>query len=692
MTNLLKKQGFSSPLLRLFTQAETDAYHTIHFQEPDYAGDEATPALATPDNWSAQAIEILAEAAAYYAVPVNLKPVEENTLPSWLWKHTADGRGTIAETSAQQIFDRAVGAATYNGWKLDLFADETEARNFFDEARYALVQRFIAIEPAGLASLGLDWAYGLKKHPPSVQITTQPLLEIPNSTIDAVVSGSRNKHSRAAWQQAITPKAKTAPVNLRFTDVAADWGVSASGAQASLDIMAFRHNDGAVNIATLRHATRILTILLDLQSDEPGALSIGFHNLAPLLTALALAYDSEAARAMASAIAAIITAEAYATSAELARLRGVNATFATNHDGVLRMMRNHRRAAYGDRNDYEKISVLPAPLLVEKCPDLALVASARSRWDEALELTRQHGLRHLQVTALFSSSAMTLFTESMTQGIEPLRSLSVMRLAHDDNVQRDIHPSVQEALSRLGYSRTDSQAIIQHITGTLTLAKTPAINHAALRKLGFDSAALERLENYLPPVNDISLAFTPWVLGMDFCRKGLKINAVKLKNPRFDILKNLGFSGEQIAAVNSACYGHDTAKGAKELKPQHAAIFAKAGEVTAEAQIRMTAAVQSSVSGEVDLMLGLPKQVTAEKTEKLLLGAWRQGLKRITLAYDAAVPSPLTELNTAKRMRRSVYAQAQMPSMPIRKSGMKAGGRMVSMPRSKTKPAAGKRH
>jgi len=295
-------------------------------------------------------------------------------------------------------------------------------------------------------------------------------------------------------------------------------------------------------------------------------LAIGFSNLAPLLMALALPYDGEAGRATAAAISAIITAEAYAVSAELAALLGAHQGFTANRDVTLRALRNRRRAAYGDQNDYEKISVLPAPLALAACPDLALVAAARTAWDNTLELVKVHGLRHTHVTALSASPSLTLFMESASQGIEPLRTLIVTQPAEADLFHRDINPSVIEGLARLGYTQTQSRVITHYIAGTGTLEKAPAINHTSLRAKGFDAQALKRLEDYLPYVNNIRTAFTPWILGDDFCREVLKIPAAKIRNLRFNLLAHLGFSIDEIAATNTYCYGHDSAKGAPERR------------------------------------------------------------------------------------------------------------------------------
>src|SRR5882672_7401648 len=140
MSNHLKKHSFSLSVGRLFTRQERDAYELIHFRESESEGDEVASRLECPENWSQEAAAMLAEKAGCKSVPRHLKPAEENTVPSWLWRRTGDKCDGIVETSAGQIFDRVVGAAVYTGWKQGVFDDEESARAFFDEARYALAQ------------------------------------------------------------------------------------------------------------------------------------------------------------------------------------------------------------------------------------------------------------------------------------------------------------------------------------------------------------------------------------------------------------------------------------------------------------------------------------------------------------------------------------------------------------------------
>lgn len=689
MPNPMNPLGFLLPLPRLFTRQERDAYDLIHFNEQEGHDDETSNALEAPENWNLEARTTFAQNACFNTAPSQVRAIEENTVPSWLWKHTGVGRKISAERKVQQVFDRLAGSSTYNGWKQNLFADEFEARHFFDEIRYALATRAIAIEPRFLSTLGIEWAYNITHKPSSEHSSrsSNSAISITNTMIDAVVSGNTDQKQCGPWHQAL-PTAKNSSVTLNFVDTAKEWELNAEEPiPVVLDIMAFRHNDGSINIDRLRHAVRLAVILLDLQDHvNSKSLAIGFCNLAPLLVAMALPYDSAAARMTAAALTAIISAQAYITSAQLANLRGVSLTYTTEHETILRALRNHRRAVYGDHTDYEKVSVLPQPLTLTPGLDLTLVASAQRLWDEVLENVRNFGLRHTQVTSTMHSTSMTSLMESFTEGIDPLRCLTVIHSENGEVFTQAPHPSLAEALTRLGYTPQQNKVILAHVAGHRSLTTAPAINHAALRSRGFDSAALNLIENYLPYINDVRLAFTPWILGEAFCLKTLKISVKQLKRPSFSLLQHIGFTPEDILAANNHYYGFGTVKNAKYLRSNHLSVFACENDLAPEAHIRMAAAVQGFVSGCVALSLHLPRAMAPERSESLVLSAWRQGIKTITIAYtDDAVSSLASHKEASSKehpiqsRRSSSFLHTQKPALPVRHSKPKAGRRLVGL-------------
>lgn len=653
---------------RLFTQGSSDPYGLIHFRQPEAFGDSCDVPLEHPDGWSASSVELLAE-AAQSSLPAAKKPMEENTVPSWLWQQSRAKSVGKQEASVCHIFDRVAGAAAYQGWKQKIFVDEGTAKNFFDETRYLLAQRFIGFEPSELGAFGLDWAYGVSSKTAKPREPQAQAIDIPNAMIDAVVSGRRDRAVIGKWNKIVAVRAKAGSVQVRFPDTEAQWEQPVESAIAvQINLLAFRHNDGSVNIDALRHAVRAAVLLVDLNCSEAPKLAIGFTNLASLLMALTLPYDSEAARSTAAAIAAIVTAESFVVSAELAALRGASPEFKTNREAVMRALRNHRRAAYGEHNDYEKMSVTPSPLALNACPDLALTAAARSIWDKAVESAQKQGLRYVQVTGFVASPSLALFMESDSEGIEPLRSLA--RRDVEDST-RAVHPSVAEALVRLGYDAKHQQVFARQIVGSVTLEKAPAINHVSLKARGFTAEALGKVEAYLPQAKNLRHVFTPWVVGMEFCHKILKIPASKRDDMRFNLLAYLGFSQNDISTANAYCYGHNKIGGIELLRPSHAAIFATSETMQTEAYVRMASAVQGLVSGKTALELRLPVGMPAERLEKLLLEAWRRGLKSLVITFDPAIEAEKTAAPlkiTRRKIAENAFLHTKAPQLPKRRS------------------------
>ncbi|MBV9686692.1 MAG: vitamin B12-dependent ribonucleotide reductase, partial [Alphaproteobacteria bacterium] len=165
---------------------------------------------------------------------------------------------------------------------------------------------------------------------------------------------------------------------------------------ASLNLLAFRRDDGSFDVPAFEHAVRLWTIVLEIsvlmaqfpskeiarRSYDFRTLGLGYANLGGLLMSMGLPYDSAAGRALGGAITALMTGSSYATSAEMAgepRLAqpGAFPGYAENREAMLRVIRNHRRAAHGENSGYESLSILPVPLDAANCPDPALAEAAR---------------------------------------------------------------------------------------------------------------------------------------------------------------------------------------------------------------------------------------------------------------------------------------------------------------------------
>ena len=156
---------------RHFTQGKTDAYEGIAFRQatseirnPDGSVVFRQENIEVPAAWSQVASDVLAQ--KYFrrkGVASELKAVEENTVPSWLWRKVpAEGASTEAgETSAKQVFDRLAGTWTYWGWKGGYFEAEADARAFYDEMRFMLAMQMAAPNSPQWFNTGLHWAYGI---------------------------------------------------------------------------------------------------------------------------------------------------------------------------------------------------------------------------------------------------------------------------------------------------------------------------------------------------------------------------------------------------------------------------------------------------------------------------------------------------------------------------------------------------
>lgn len=438
--------------------------------------------------------------------------------------------------------------------------------------------------------------------------------------------------------------------------------------QATLNLLAFAGQGAAApgfEAERFAHAVRLWTLGLEIsvqmarfpdpdlarRTQDYRPLGLGYANLGPLLMTLGLGYDSAEGRALCAAVTALMTGTAYATSAEMAADLGPFAGHARNRDHMLRVIRNHHRAALGAVTGHEGLAVAPVPLDPEVCPDPALAARAEAAWDAALRLGVAHGYRNAQVTLLAPAGPAGLLMGGATPGIAPERALvSDQALAGGEYI-RVIAPSVPAALERLGYAPRQIAAIVAHAIGHGTLATAPGVNHAALIAHGFGPDEIDRVEDALAEATDLRQVFTPWTLGVAFCTGVLGIPPARLSDPAFDLLGHLGFDRAQIAAACAHACGAMTLEGAPHLRPEHAAVFDCARtcgpggqrRVSAAAQLRMMAAAQGFVSGGIAATILLPQTATIAEAQAAHDLAWSLGLKSSVLAREAAgqsLPQP----------------------------------------------------
>ncbi|MGE0660267.1 MAG: vitamin B12-dependent ribonucleotide reductase [Reyranellaceae bacterium] len=455
---------------------------------------------------------------------------------------------------------------------------------------------------------------------------------------------------------------------------------------ASLNLMNFRRPDGSFDVPAFEHAVRLWTIVLEisvlmaqypskeiaLRSYQFRTLGLGYANIGALLMANGLPYDSEAGRSLAAAITAVMTGIAYATSGEMARELGPFPEFAANRDGMLRVMRNHRRAALGARRGYEGLAIAPVPFDAAACPDRELAEAAPRAWEYALELGEKYGYRNAQATVIAPTGTIGLVMDCDTTGIEPDFALVKFKKLAGGGYFKIINGTVPQALRTLGYSDGEIDAITAYAVGRGTLADAPHVNHAALRSKGFDDGRIAKIEAALADAFDIRFVFNRWTLGDEFCRDTLGLSEVELARPGFDLLKAIGFAREQIDAANIHACGAMTVEGAPHLKAEHLPVFDCATpcgrngtrSLGVEAHIRMMAAAQPFISGAISKTINMPNAATVEDCGEAYMLSWRLGLKANALYRDGSkLSQPLSaialpdEVANDDEQPRSVAAQ-----------------------------------
>ncbi len=453
---------------------------------------------------------------------------------------------------------------------------------------------------------------------------------------------------------------------------------------ASLNLMAFRPEAGGFDVAGFEHAARLWTVTLEiavLMAQYPAAriaelsyryrtLGLGYANLGGLLMAEGLSYDSDAGRATCAALTAIMTGIAYATSAEMAGELGAFPGFDENREAMLRVMRNHRLAAYGDQVGYEELSVEPVPLSRSACPQPELAAAATLAWDRALELGERHGYRNAQATVIAPTGTIGLVMDCDTTGIEPDFALVKFKKLAGGGYFKIINQTVPKALANLGYGEAEIGAIVRYAVGHGTLEGAPGINHESLRERGFPEPALQALETGLESAFDIKFAFNKWTLGEEVCTKVLGFTEAQLDDVGFDMLAALGFTKDEVEAANTYCCGAMTLEGAPGLAPEHLPVFDCANPcgrigrrcLSVESHIRMMAAAQPFISGAISKTINMPNQATVDDCKDAYRLSWELGLKANALYRDGSKlsqPLSTSQLDAAEDLAEEV---AEAPS------------------------------
>jgi ribonucleoside-diphosphate reductase alpha chain len=432
----------------------------------------------------------------------------------------------------------------------------------------------------------------------------------------------------------------------------------------------FNESDNSFNVAGFEHTCRLWTVVLEISvlmaqfpSKEVAQLSydyrtlgLGYANLGSMLMVSGIPYDSEDARGIAGAITAIMTGVAYKTSAEMAGFLGTFERYEENKTHMLRVMRNHRAAAYDASDAYEGIEIKPQGINAKYCPDYLLKAATRA-WDDAVQLGEKNGYRNAQTTVIAPTGTIGLVMDCDTTGVEPDFALVKFKKLSGGGYFKIINQSVPQALRNLKYNEAEIIDIVNYAKGHASLKGAPYINEETLFEKGFLPAELEKLNAAMASAFEIGFVFNVYTLGED-CLQRLGFTADQYHDFGWSLLEALGFSDDEIDAANTYICGTMTVEGAPLLKEEHLPVFDCANKcghtgrrfIHAHGHIRMMAAAQPFLSGAISKTINLPNEANMDEIADSYRLSWELGLKACALYRDGSkLSQPLSNKSDKKK-------------------------------------------
>jgi ribonucleoside-diphosphate reductase alpha chain len=455
---------------------------------------------------------------------------------------------------------------------------------------------------------------------------------------------------------------------------------------ASINLRRFFSEDtNTFDVKGFEYTARLWTVVLEVSvlmaqfpsrevaqlSYDYRTLGLGYANLGSMLMVSGIPYDSEEARGIAGALSAIMTGVSYKTSAEMASILGPFPRYDENRDDMLRVMRNHRAAAYDAEDACVGLSIKPQGIKASFCPDYLLSAACKA-WDDAVELGERHGYRNAQTTVIAPTGTIGLVMDCDTTGVEPDFALVKFKKLSGGGYFKIINQSVPQALRNLGYSEKDSDAIIKYAVGAGTFAGAPHINHESLSEKGFIADEIRKLDEAVRSAFEIGFVFNVYTLGEE-CLNRLGFKSEQYHDFSWSLLEALGFTDAQIDAANDYVCGTMTIEGAPYLKTEHYPVFDCANKngkkgvryIHAHGHIRMMAAVQPFISGAISKTINLPNEATMEEIADCYMLSWQLGLKACALYRDGSKLSQPLSNKSDKKKSETTEAAVESPLMDL---------------------------
>lgn len=599
---------------------------------------------------------------------------------------------------------------------------------------------------AALIAAGYDSAYDGEAYGTVSGQNSNNSVRVPNAFIKAVKENGKwqltrrtdgNPHkeleAKALWQKIANAAWQCADPGVQFDDTINEWHTCPEGGRinASNPCSEYMFLDNtACNLASInlihffdiekqqfklteyKHAIKLWTIVLEISvlmaqfpskeiaqlSYEYRTLGLGYANLGTVLMLTGIPYDSKEALAVTGAVSAIMTGYSYATSAELAKVLGTFQRYSENKEHMLRVIRNHRRAAYNaPTEEYEQLTVKPVGINPNNAPEY-LVQEAKLAWDEALYLGEQYGYRNAQTTVIAPTGTIGLLMDCDTTGVEPDFALVKFKKLAGGGYFKIINQSVQPALKALGYSAQEIIDIMHYVLGTLTFSNGLHINNETLRDKGLTNTEIAEFEQKLVKAFSLNDVFAAYNLSADILQR-FNISESELAQPTFNFLQKIGFTEDQIDQASKHICGTMMIEGCPHLRDEHLSVFDCANKcgsgerfIHHNGHIRIMAAAQSFISGAISKTINMPNEVTIEDIQESYMLSWELGVKANAIYRDGSKLSQAlyssgskskTEESDAKdlhddttvqqkveELMKTMLIRGQKRDLPIRRQGL----------------------
>lgn len=348
----------------------------------------------------------------------------------------------------------------------------------------------------------------------------------------------------------------------------------------------------------------------------------------------------------------------------MASFLGAFPRYEENAEDMLRVMRNHRAAAYDAEDAYVGLSIKPQGIKAQYCPDYMLTSACKS-WDDAVALGEKFGYRNAQTTVIAPTGTIGLVMDCDTTGVEPDFALVKFKKLSGGGYFKIINQSVPAALVKLGYSEKEIEAIVKYAVGAASLNGAPHINPQSLSEKGFIAEEIKKLDAAMASAFEIGFVFNKFTLGEE-CLQRLGFTPDQYNDFEWSLLEALGFTDKQIEEANDYICGTMTMEGAPFLKAEHYPVFdcankcGKKGEryIHHMGHIRMMAAAQPFLSGAISKTINLPNEASVEEIAEAYYESWKMGLKACALYRDGSkLSQPLSTKSDKKKEKTDAAAE-----------------------------------